>query len=203
MTDASGDILSVLLVEGQTEAIFYGRVKDKYLLKANCACKIESIGGLYNIHDKVLHALETKNTDRLVRAYCCLDRESRYAKTPAFDLGFIRSELKRDKVKNVLSVDQIIATQMIESWFFHDIMGIYKHLKVPKTNRNPTTYTPVERFRVKDLKDLFRRYNKVYTEGDRARHFIESLDIELIYRRCKALREGIELIQNAERCKKK
>jgi hypothetical protein len=201
MARASKDILSVLLVEGQTDAIFYGMVKDQYL-KANCACKIEPIEGLYNIHNKVLGALKTKNTDRLVRAYCCLDRESRSAQTPEFDLKFIRAELKRDKVENVLSVDQIIATQMIESWFFHDIMGIYKHLKIPKAKRNPKAYKPVERFCEKDLKELFSRYGKVYTKGDRARHFIESLDVKLICSQCKALDEGIALIRDTQRPRK-
>jgi hypothetical protein len=185
----------VLLVEGPTEAIFYGRIKDKYL-KGYCACKIEPIGGLFNVNDKVLHALKTKNTDRLVRAYCCLDRESRYAQTPAFDLKFIRAELKRVHAKNVLSVDQIIATQMIESWFFHDIMGIYKYLRVPQANRNPRAYIPVDKFHVDDLKNLFRRYNKVYSEGDRARHFIRSLDIEFICSQCTALKKGIEQIRS-------
>jgi hypothetical protein len=192
MSDAPGNILSVLLVEGPTEAIFYGQIKDRYL-SPGCACKIECIEGLRNVNEKILDALKMKNSDRSVRAYCCLDRESRYAKTPEFDLGFIRADLKKNRVTNVLSVDQIIATQMIESWFFHDIMGIYKYLKVPQANRSPKAYAPVERLRVKDLKDLFRRYDKVYSEGERARHFIESLDIEIICSRCKTLRDGIAL----------
>jgi hypothetical protein len=101
MAQATGNILSVLLVEGPTEAIFYGRIKEKFL-QAHCACKIEPIEGLYNVNKKVLNALKTRNTDRSVRAYCCFDRESRYAITPEFDLGFIRAELKRDRVINVL-----------------------------------------------------------------------------------------------------
>jgi len=202
MAGVSGNILSVLLAEGQTDAVFYDMVKEHFL-KAHCAVKIEHIEGLRNVNDKVLDALTTKNTDRQVRAYCCLDRESRYAKTPEFDLKFIRSELKSANITNVLSVDQIIATQMIESWFFHDIMGIFKYLKVPKANRNPKAYRPVEQFRANDLNELFRRYDKVYSKGDRARHFIESLDVKLIYDQCKVLKEGVELIRNTQRRKKK
>ena len=195
MARALGDVLSVLLVEGPTERLFYGRIKRRYL-EGNCACTIEPMNGLFNINEKVLHALATRNTDRQVRAYCCFDRESRYAPTPGFDLRFIRAQLKKDGIRNVLSLDAIIATQMIESWFFHDYPGICAYLKVPRSRRNPKAYVPVERYRVKDLKALFSLYGKRYSEGDRAEHFINKLDIERIYRQSTALKQGIELILN-------
>lgn len=193
MTAVSAPVLSVLLVEGPTEKHFYTRVKDRYL-KGHCSCIIQVVEGLFNINDKVLHALKTKNTDRLVRAYCCLDRESRYSKTPGFDIDFIRADLKKENISNVLSVDKIIATQMIESWFFYDIAGIYKYLKVPRAQRNMKAYVPVEGFRVSHLKELFRRHKKVYSEGDRAKHFIESLDLESIVSQCSDLRDGVQSI---------
>jgi hypothetical protein len=190
--NGSGQVLSVLLVEGDTEAIFYDRVKTAFL---QCPCKIEVIGGLFSVNKKILHALSTKNQDRTVRAYCCLDQESRYAPTPAFDLNFIRAEV-REKIRNVLSVDAIIARQMIESWFFHDMSGIYKYLRVPIAQRKPKAFLPVERLRVEDLKRLFLRYKKVYTEGKRAKYFINRLDIQAISAKCVALQRGVALIVN-------
>jgi len=191
MPRSSSHLLSVLLVEGQTERVFYDRVKSTFL---TCPCTIEVIRGLYNINTKILHALRTRHTDSPVRAYCCLDRESRYAKTPQFDLGFIRAELRKANARNVLSVDAIIATQMIESWFFHDLAGIYRYLRVPKARRNLRACQPVERFRVEDLRGLFHRYNKEYYEGEKAKHLVDRLDIELIHGRCRDLQRGVSLI---------
>lgn len=192
MPTGRGKILSLLLVEGPTEAIFYGRVKAGFL--AACPCVIECVTGLYDVNNKVLQALEARHDPRPVRAYCCLDRESRYAPTPEFDLDFIRGALTERGVSNVLSVDSVIATQMIESWFFHDIAGIYRFLRVPTPQRNLKAFAPVERFGVADLKALFRRHGKMYREGERARHFIESLNIRAIHDACQTLRQAVETI---------
>jgi len=81
--------LSVLLVEGETEKIFYERVKDLRL--KNVRLTISHIGGLYNVHKKLLNRIVTKYNDEPVRIYCCLDRENRYAQTPEFDLEFIKA----------------------------------------------------------------------------------------------------------------
>jgi hypothetical protein len=193
MAPDPGNVLTVLLVEGPTEEIFYGRVKAEHLDHA-CSVKIECIEGLYNVNTKILQALTTKHKDQRVRAYCCLDRESRYASVPVFDLGFIRRDLRQKGASNVLSVDAIIATRMIESCFFYDVAGIYAHLRVPRAQRQPKKYRPPEKFCVEDLKDLFRRYGKNYIEGDRAENFINKLDLKKIVRECASLRDGINLI---------
>lgn len=138
--------------------------------------------------------LTSRYQDQMVGAYCCLDRESRYAKTPGFDLTLIRNTLKARDVTNVLRVDAVIATQMIESWFFYGIAGIYTYLKVPKAKRKARAYSPPEKFREKDLKALFRRYGKNYREGKRAKPFIDQLDIATIAAKCEELKEGIALI---------
>ena len=155
---------------------------------------VEQIHGLFNVNKKILSALSSRHTDRAVRAYCCLDRESRYASTPDFDLDLVRQKTRDLKLTNVVSVDAIIATQMIESWFLYDLAGIYRYLRVPKARRNMKAYSPPEAFRVSDLKELFRRHGKTYCEGRRARHFIERLDMAGIVRGSRALGEGIRLI---------
>ena len=187
------NVLTVLVAEGPTEEIFYGRVKEAYLAPV-CSVKIECIDGLWGVNKKILHVLATRNRERQVRAYCCLDRESRRAQVPDFDPDGIQQELCRKGVESVLSVDSIIATRMIESLFFYDLEGIYKYLRVPKAKRNSKAYQPPEAFGVEDLKELFRRFGKSYQEGERARHFINQLDLPKIVASCGALSEGIELI---------
>ena len=110
------------------------------------------------------------------------------------DLAFIRRQLKEDGASNVRGVGSIIATQMIESWFFHDLEGIYNFLRVPKSQRKRNAFRPVEKYRGRDLKMLFQAHGKAYAEGERAKHFIESLDIVKIYNGAKALRLGVEAI---------
>jgi hypothetical protein len=193
MPSDCANVLTVLLVEGPTEEIFYTRVKTVYLDR-RCSVKIECLSGLFNVNKKILQALTTKYTGQRVRAYCCLDRESRYAKVPDFELNLVKRSLRQRGASNILSVDAIIATPMIESWFFYDIAGIYTHLRVPKAKRAPKKYRPPEAFAVKDLKDLFRRYGKNYIEGDRAENLINKLDLDTIVCQCKALRDGIDLI---------
>ena len=190
---ASHKPLTVLLVEGPTEVIFYERVKRLYL--GACRVVIEHIEGNFNVNGKILNRLTAKYCDCPVRAYCCLDRESRYAKVPALDLKFIRRELADKGAGNILSVDAVIATQMIESWFFHDIDGIFNHLRVPRAERKPRKWHPPERLRVWDLKELFRRYGKMYCEGERARGLIEGLDMAVIVKACRDLRDVIDLIR--------
>ncbi len=185
--------LSVLLVEGDTELIFYDRVKELCLDASNRATVVQ-IAGLFNVNRKILNALVTKYEGERIRAYCCLDRESRYAQTPEFDLAFIREELRARDATNVLSVDAIIATQMIESWFLYDIMSIYMFLSVPRAKRNLKAFRPPERFRETDLKALFSRYGSTYREGKRAKNFIEHLDVARIASECPELRDGVAMI---------
>jgi len=186
--------LSLLLVEGPTDRIFYRRVRSVCLAGA-LRISVDHLRGLFNVNKKILHRLTVRDPHTPVRAYCCLDRESRYGKTPGFDLDFIRGELRNRQTRHVLSVEAIIATQMIESWFFHDLAGIYRYLRVPRSKRSRTAYSPPERYGKIDLQGLFRRYEREYVEGNRSRAFIESLDVEEIATRCQELKTGVSLIE--------
>ena len=119
-------ILSVLLVEGQTEVVFYNEIKRLYLKNTT----IEHLNGNFNINRKILDKITYKYSDRPVRVYCCVDRESRFGQVPNLDLDLIREEIVSKNFDNVLSIDSIIATKMIESWFFYDVSGIYTYLKM-------------------------------------------------------------------------
>lgn len=189
--------MSLLLTEGCTDQIFYDSIKASHL--ANCRVTVRDLHGLYNVNVKVIkHILDyvQHHRDETVRVYCCLDRESRYGNIPGFDIKTILKYVKDANVTSVLSVDLITATQQIESWFFHDIDGIFKYLEVPKAQRNVRAFGRPEKFSYKDIQKLFERYGKTYAKGKRAENFINNLDNGKIVRSCKELREGIQLIQS-------
>jgi hypothetical protein len=189
---ASPSPLTLLLVEGDTEIVFYQHIKSKCL--AGVRVTIENLEGNRNVDLKVLDKLTHKYAGQCLRAYCCLDRETRYGGL-TLDLEWIRRELRQKCHRHVLSIDAVIATQMIESWFFHDIDGIYRFLGAPKSKRKPKKYAPPERFRKEHLKDLFEVHDKTYYEGEHARSLIEALDVRRIAARCADLRDAIALIK--------
>lgn len=189
--------ISLLLVEGDTGVIFYKQIKNTFL--GNYRSTIRNLEGLYNINKKIINAVvyySQKHKDEKIRIYCCLDRESRYGQVPEFDIRRIRKYVRDENIRAVLSIDLIRATQQIESWFFHDIQGIYEFLKVPRGQRNPKAFWPPDKFGYKDLQRLFERYGKTYTKGKKAESFISHLDVQKIASNCKELGVGINLIQS-------
>ncbi|MCM2356877.1 MAG: DUF4276 family protein [Geobacteraceae bacterium] len=188
--------VALIYVEGDTEEEFYTELLKKYL--NGIPKSVRNMNGIYNIHRKVLGKTEAflySHKETVVRVYCCIDRESR-DHNPPLDIDELRKSFKEIKgFKRVLSVDAIIATQMLESWFFHDMEGIYKFLRVPRKERNPSKFTPPEKFTHIHLAKLFERYDKTYIKGHKCANFISNLDIENIYNNCRELREGIELIK--------
>lgn len=187
--------VALIFVEGDTEVEFYKKLAELYLRGVPKA--IVNLHGIHNVHRNVLGKTEAflhQHRDITVRIYCCIDRESR-DHNPPLDIVELRTTLKERKdFKRVLSADAIIATQMIESWLFYDIDGIHKFLKVPHSSRNSTKFTPPEKFTHLDLSKLFARFNKVYIKGRKCANFINNLDIGKIYRNCKELSVGLNLI---------
>ena len=194
--DAAKKPVSLLLVEGDTDEIFYERIKKEFL--AGYRGTVGNLEGLRNINakviDRIVRYLEQHN-DEEIRVYCCLDRESRYGTPPGFDLNRIKKYIKAENIESVLSVNVAIATQQIESWFFYDIDGIYRFLKVPRAQRNLSAFEPPEKFGYKDLQRLFDRYGKTYSKGRRSKNFIDHLDIKKIASQCSELAEVISLIR--------
>ncbi len=189
--------ISLLLAEGETDELFWQRVKNSSL--NSCRITTKDLKGNFNINEKVVDkAVEYcgKHTDELVKVYCCIDRESRNDKPPGFELKTIVREILERNIKSVLSVDKIIATQQIESWFFWDMETIYKCLKVPRSQRKKNAYRPPERYTYHDMIKLFRSYRKPYNKGKRCGYFIQQLNLNMIIRNCRELREGIEKIKS-------
>ncbi len=189
--------VSLLLVEGDTDEVFYKRIKK--LCLGGCRSIVKNLEGLYNINAKVVDSIGTyvrQHKDESIRVYCCFDRESRYGEVPEFNIKRVKKYLKDEDLNRTLSINVITATLHIESWFFYDIEGIYEFLRASKSQRKPNVFKPPEKFGYKDLQKLFERYEKTYTKGKRAGNFINHLNIEKIVSNCKELHEGIELIQS-------
>lgn len=189
--------ISLLLVEGETDELFYKRIKNEYFTGSRVTT--QNLYGLFNINKKIINRIveySKRHEDERIRVYCCLDRESRDDKVPEFDIKKITKYVKDENIRKILSINSIIATQQIESWFLYDIDGIYKFLKVPVSKRNPKSFQPPERFGYKRLQRLFERYNRTYTKGKKAENFINHLNINKISSKCKELRDGIALIRS-------
>lgn len=188
--------VSLLVLEGDTEQVFYSIVRDRFL--KGVRLELRDIKGRGNVNKDVLREIYKyiyNNRDDLVRAYCCVDTERQKRTATPFELDFIREQVKIRKLSHVLSVDVILADPEIESWFFYDIEGIYKFLGAKTSQRNVKKYSNPKNLCKGDLQELFHRFGKEYLPGKRAMNFINHLNIEEIVSKCNELREGIELIQ--------
>ena len=187
--------VSLLILEGETEEIFYPRVRDLFL--KNIRLHPTSIAGQGNINKQILAKLfgfVRQNSTDDVRAYCCIDAESNKKSATPLDLSFIRNQVKQRGIRQVLSVNAILAIPEIESWFFYDIEGIYEYLRTPNNQRNVKKYSSPKNFGKKELQRLFDQVDKNYLPGKRATNFINNLDITKIASRCESLNRGINRI---------
>ena len=189
--------VSLLVLEGYTEAVFYPVIRDAFL--AGIRVELRNMKGQGNVNKDVLSEIfkyAYNNRNDLIRAYCCLDTESQNQSATPFDLEVIREKVKASReMERVLSVDAILANPEIESWFFYDVEGICKFLNAKKSHRNTRKYANPQRLTKEDLQCLFRQFGKVYTSGSRADHFIRSLDINKIVASCHNLSAGLRLIK--------
>ena len=186
---------ALFFVEGETEVEFYNKILSKYFL--SLPKKIINLHGNSNIYRKILGETNEhlrRNENDIVRIYCCIDRESRYH-NPPLNINELITLLKDKFKKNFLSAEQIIATQMIESWFFHDIEGIYKFLSVPKAERKPHFFTPVQKLTHIHLSSLFERYGKLYIKGKKCKFFLDNIDLIKIYEESEELQRGLKKIK--------
>lgn len=189
--------VSLLVLEGDTEQLFYHIIRDKFL--KGIRIELRNIKGRGNVNKDVLceiYKYTYNNRDDTVRAYCCVDSERQKRTATPLELDFVREQVKLRKLRFVLSVDLLLADPEIESWFFYDIEGIYKFLGTKTSQRNVKKYSNPKNLCKKDLQGLFHRFGKEYLPGKRAANFINHLDIDKIITKCKELSDGIALIQS-------
>ncbi|MFZ4797432.1 MAG: DUF4276 family protein [Bacteroidia bacterium] len=130
-----------------------------------------------------------------IHVFIAFDREGPKETETSLDLTELKKIFNR-KNSRILSINEIIATQDLESWFFHDLEGIYSFLNVPSVKRNLSAYNNIEATNNRILSDLFHRNKKHYQKGKRASGFIESLDLDKIHKNCEELKNAIEFIQS-------
>jgi hypothetical protein len=113
--------VSLLILEGYTEEVFYPIVRDKFL--RDIRIENRNIKGQGNINKDVLSEIYKytyHNRDDLVRAYCCIDSERDKLSATSLDLELICDKARERKMYQLLSVNSILADPDIESWFFYD-----------------------------------------------------------------------------------
>jgi len=191
--------VSLLVLEGYTEQIFYPLIRDQFL--KGIRIELRNMKGRGNVNKDILREIYKytyTNRDDLVRAYCCVDTERAKRTATPIDLEFIREKAKerKRKMREVLSIDTILADPDIESWFFYDIEGIYKFLRAKRSQRSTKKYSNPKSLCKNNLQRLFHSFGEVYLPGRKTANFINSLDIDKIVSKCKELRDGIELIQS-------
>ncbi|MFH1653032.1 MAG: DUF4276 family protein [Pseudomonadota bacterium] len=171
---------ALIMVEGDTEILFYRRSKEVFFNSK--ASKIINLKGNWNINKKILNRTEAfarDHKDTLFSIVICIDKESRFGLAP-IDMQYIKEELS---CYDNINKDEILlfeAVQDIESWFFHDIDGIYEFLRISKAKRKPEKYIPVEKLNNRDLSRLYKQADKDYRKGDASKHFVDSLNLKKI-----------------------
>jgi len=189
--------VSLLVLEGDTEQVFYPLIRDKFL--EGIRIELRNMKGRGNVNKDILGEIYKymyANSNDSVRAYCCVDSERDRRSATPLDLELICHKAKERRMNRLLSVDQILADPDIESWFFYDIDGIQKFIGARKSQLSTKRYANPKSLCKRDLQRLFHRFGKVYLPGHRATHFIETLDVERISSNCKELHEGVELIRS-------
>ena len=190
---------SILFIyEGYTEKEFYDAVFQLKLKGKNISIDKHNLKGITKgmtkkVIDRISAYLDDKLKDKYahIHVFVAYDREGVRSTDTLLDIDKVRKEF--DKNPRIGSVNEIVATQCLESWFFHDMPGLYSYLKVPKKERTILKHPNTEAVHHKDLSRMFAKYGKTYTKrGNAAAGFINSLNLELIYNECEDLRVGID-----------
>lgn len=186
---------ALILVEGDTEVLFYKRIKKTYFPHARS--HVFNLEGNFNINNKIVDQVInciSQHPNKLFMVSVCIDRESRCDKAQ-IDMKSLQLDLS-DYSDNIEDLKLFEAIQDIESWFFHDIDGIYSFLRFQKARRNLSKYKPVEKFNNRDLSKLFTQAGKEYKKGEASENFINNLNLEIIKTRAKQLSDLIDLMSS-------
>ena len=184
----------LFLYEGETEAEFYEKIFGQYIAQRKIRINKANLKGVYNLNDKVRakiksYLLNDKFDDcKDIHVFVAYDREGTRSTEPLMDIALLKKEFI-DRKSRVKAIHQVIATQDLESWFYHDMPGIYKYLSAPAADRKNLVCPNVDATHNRLLSALFHRYKKHYQKGRRAEGFIEALDIKKIVTNVPELQE--------------
>lgn len=189
----------LFLYEGETEAEFYLKIFDQHIAQREIRINKANLNGVYNLDHKVKakvnsYLYNNKFSDcKSIHVFVAYDREGARTVEPQLNVELLKREFVKSKSR-IKSINEVVATQDLESWFYHDMPGIYKYLKVPVAERKHDVYPNVDATHNRLLSALFHRYNKHYQKGKRAEGFIDALDIPKIVSRVPELQEMIGLM---------
>lgn len=191
----------LFLYEGETEGEFYKKVLDIYLSKIKLRRNYSNLKGVYNINKKVTSKIKSYLINKgykdlnNIHVFIAFDREGPRTTETLLNIDKLNSAFinKKSRIK---SINQIIATQDLESWFFNDLDGIYDYLGVPKKKRNYKLSKNTEATNNRILSNLFHKNNKHYQKGRRAHNFIDHLNLKLIIGNTPDLQNGITEIRS-------
>lgn len=189
----------LFLYEGDTEAEFYKLIFNKYIPERKIRRNYGNLKGVYSLNDKVSSKIESYllndsfKTCNDIHVFIAYDREGPRTTETLLDIESLRKKYISKKSR-ISTINEIVATQDLESWFFHDLEGIYKYLRTPKSKRNLKAYNNTEATNNRILSCLFHNYNKHYQKGKKVHGFIEQLDIEKIYNNVQELKDAVSFI---------
>ncbi len=190
----------LFLYEGETEGEFYKKVFDLYVPTREIKRNYGNLRGIYSLTEKVRGKIESylqndsSATLTKIHVFVAYDREGPRTKEGTLDLKSLRKEFLHNGSR-IATINEILATQDLESWFFHDLEGIYKYLRTPSSQRNMKAYPNVDATNNRVLSHLFHRFDKHYQKGTRVKGFIDQLDIEKIVKSVQELDEVLEIIK--------
>ena len=187
----------LFLYEGATEPAFYNKIFNNYLPHRRIRIRKKNLYGISNITKKVASQIErhllTNSDENHIHVFVAYDREGPRIIESKLNTEFlIRNFVSPGS--GIQSINEIIATQDLESWLFFDIEGIFNFLRVPKSKRNVKKYRNTESIKNYTLAQLFKDCNRTYFKGERVENFLDSLDIDKIYANVPELQKGIELM---------
>lgn len=189
----------LFLYEGETEGEFYKLFFDS-LPQRKIRINPGNLKGVYGLNDKVRSKIasylqnSSYKTCNEIHVFIAYDREGGRNVQSMLDKDSLINEFVKPKKSRVIEINEIIATQDLESWFFHDLDGIYRFLGTPAAKRNLNAFPNVEATNNYVLSDLFHRNKKHYQKGRKVEGFLKSLDMNLIYSKVEELKHVREKI---------
>lgn len=196
----------LFLVEGYTEVEFYNRIFDIKIPPRKIRINKKNMKGNWAINKKIRNAInellddKSKKDQVNIYVFVAIDREGTREKEPesCINIDGLKKEFIKNKKSRIKDISEIVATQDLESWFFHDIDGIFDYLNVPENQRNSAKYADVEKnTNNKVLSQLFKKYGKLYYKrGDKVAEVLDKLDLNKIYSKALDLQVGIQQIED-------
>ncbi len=189
----------LFLYEGETEAEFYQIIFNNYIPPRKIRRSFSNLKGIYSLNDKVKSKIESylQNnsfvTCNNIHVFIAYDREGPRETETLLDLQSLKLKYIY-KDSRISSINEIVATQDLESWFFHDLEGIYKFLRAPNNKRNHNCYNNIEATNNKILSSLFHKFDKHYQKGKKVKGFVNQLDVEKIFNNVQELKDSIIII---------